>query len=67
MPRDVLFDLAVRRAKAKAKPYRLSDGDGLTLFVARSGVKSWQFRYELAGKRRPPRSASITTPHSLNA
>jgi hypothetical protein len=29
-------------AKAKAKPYKLSDRDGLYLYVAPSGAKSWR-------------------------
>lgn len=52
MARDLLTDSAIRRAKPdEEKPYRLLDGDGLTLFVAPSGVKSWQFRYTHAGKQ----------------
>ena len=33
------------------RPYRLADGDGLYLFVAPSGVKSWQYRYRLDRKQ----------------
>jgi hypothetical protein len=50
MAKHLLSDLRVRSAKAKDKPYRLADGEGLHLFVATSGVKSWQFRYTLGGK-----------------
>ena len=45
-----LTDLKVRKAKAKDKPYRLFDGDGLALLVQPTGVKSWQLRYRLGGK-----------------
>lgn len=50
MARNLLSDLHVRNAKPAAKPYRLKDGDGLFLYVAPSGVKSWQYRYKIAGK-----------------
>jgi hypothetical protein len=41
----------VRNAQPKDKPYRLADGEGLYLFVAPSGAKSWQFRYKLGEKQ----------------
>lgn len=50
MARYLLSDLVIRGARVKTTPYRLNDGDGLTLRVAPSGVKSWQFRYALDGK-----------------
>jgi integrase len=50
MAKHKLTDKSVRLAKAKAKPYRLYDGDGLALLVSPTGVKSWQLRYRLAGK-----------------
>lgn len=56
MARDLLNDQAVKRAKPGDKPYRLADGASLYLYVAPSGVKSWQFRYRLAGK---PQTASL--------
>jgi len=49
MALHLLSDRAIRNAKPKAKPYRLADGDNLYLFVATTGVKSWQFRYRLNG------------------
>ncbi len=49
MPRYLLDAKTVERAKAKEAPYRLADGDGLYLYVATSAVKSWQYRYRLAG------------------
>jgi len=51
MAKELLTAKAVEVAKRDTKAYRLSDGAGLTLFVAPSGVKSWQFRYTLAGKQ----------------
>lgn len=35
----------VLRAVAKEKPYKLSDGNGLSLLVMPSGSKLWRFRY----------------------
>src|SRR5688572_32532214 len=51
MARHLLSDLRVRNAQPKDKPYRLADGEGLFLFVAPSGAKSWQFRYKLGEKQ----------------
>lgn len=45
-----LTTLGVKNAEPKARPYRLHDGAGLALLVAKSGVKSWQYRYRLNGK-----------------
>lgn len=50
MAKHLLTDRHVRNAKAKAKPYRLFDGDGLALWVSPTGAKSWQLRYRLHGK-----------------
>jgi integrase len=44
-------DTAIRNAKPRPKPYKLSDGNSLYLLVRPTGVKSWQFRYSLAGVR----------------
>lgn len=42
-----------RGAKAKARPYKLTDSNGLYLEVRPSGRKYWRFRYEVvaAGRR----------------
>lgn len=48
----MLSELAVRQAKAKDKDYKLSDSEGLYLFVAKSGRRSWRFKYRFAGKER---------------
>lgn len=42
----------VEAAKPSNKEYTLKDRDGLFLFVAPSGVKSWHFRYSFAKKQR---------------
>lgn len=47
----MLTDPKARAAKAKQKPYKLSDRDGLYLYVAPSGARSWRFDYRLAGMR----------------
>src|SRR5438445_6060854 len=44
-----LTDLAIRNAKAKAKPYKLTDGGSLYLLVATNGRKYWRYKYRLAG------------------
>lgn len=46
----MLTDKAVRAAGAKDIPYKLTDGRGLFLHIARSGHKSWRFKYRLAKK-----------------
>jgi len=45
MARHLLTDRMVAQAKPGGKP-RLHDGDGLALFIAKTGVKSWQLRYD---------------------
>ncbi len=50
MPKHKLTELRVRSVKAKQKSYRLSDGEGLALWISPSGAKSWQLRYRLGGK-----------------
>ncbi len=45
-----LSEFAVRKAKPREKPYRMSDGGGLHLLVQPSGSKLWQQRYRYAGK-----------------
>jgi len=45
----LLTDTEIRRSKAGEKPYRLSDGRGLFLFVTPAGGKSWRWKYRYAG------------------
>ncbi|WP_284778530.1 integrase arm-type DNA-binding domain-containing protein [Agrobacterium sp. lyk4-40-TYG-31] len=48
----MLTDTAIKKAKAKDKPYKLADTNGLHLFVATSGSKSWRYRYYFADKEK---------------
>lgn len=47
-----LTDVAVRKAKAKAKPYKMADGGGLFLLVQPNGAKYWRLKYRYAGKEK---------------
>lgn len=47
-----LTDTAIRRAKAKNKPYKMFDAGGLFLLVTPSGGKWWRFKYHFAGKEK---------------
>ena len=47
-----LSDLKIRKAKQKDKPYRMSDGLGLSLQVRPTGTKLWHFRYQFMGKEK---------------
>jgi len=44
-----LSAVQVRNAKPQSKPYKLTDGHGLFLHVAKSGKKTWRYRYKIAG------------------
>jgi integrase len=46
-----LTDIAVKSAKPKDKPYKLSDADGMYLFVTTAG-KYWRLDYRFLGKRK---------------
>jgi integrase len=45
----LLTDTEILRSKAGEKPYRLSDGRGLFLFVTTAGGKSWRWKYRFEG------------------
>lgn len=45
--RTMLTDTACRTARPKAKPYKLTDGNGLYLEVKPNGSKVWRYRFEL--------------------
>ena len=47
-----LSDAKARNAKSKARPYKISDGEGLFLVVMPSGSKYWRLRYFYAGKEK---------------
>jgi len=48
----MLTDTAIRNAKPKAKPYKLTDERGLYLLLMPSGGKLWRFKYRLMGKEK---------------
>jgi integrase len=45
-----LSDTQVAKTKAKDKPYKLSDGGGLFLYVTPVGGKYWRWQYRFQGK-----------------
>lgn len=47
-----LSDLAIRNAKPKEKPYKLTDGDGLFVLVNPNGSKWWRFKYRFEGREK---------------
>ena len=47
----MLSDTKIKAAKATGKPYKLTDGEGLYLYVSAAGARSWRFDYRLAGIR----------------
>lgn len=47
-----LTDIACRNAKAKDRPYKLSDGGGLYLLVGANGSKLWRLAYRFGGKQK---------------
>jgi len=46
----MLNDARCRNARINAKPYKLTDGNGLYLEVKPNGVKAWRYRFVLGGK-----------------
>jgi len=48
----LLMRLSATRAKALCKPGRYTDGEGLHLFIGKTGKKSWVQRITIDGKRR---------------
>lgn len=47
-----LSDVAIRKAKPSAKPYKLGDGGGLYLLINPSGSKLWRLKYRVVGKEK---------------
>jgi integrase len=47
----MLTDTKARAAKASRKTYKLTDRDGLYLFITPTGAKSWRYDYRIAGVR----------------
>ncbi|WP_374531667.1 Arm DNA-binding domain-containing protein [Novosphingobium sp.] len=48
----MLSEATVRQAKPKDRDYKLSDAEGLYLFVTKAGHRSWRLKYRFAGKER---------------
>ncbi len=48
----MLTDVAIRTAKPREKPYKLSDGGGLHVVVQTSGSKLWRMKYRFCGKEK---------------
>src|SRR6185312_12443761 len=48
----MLTDTAVRNAKPREKPYKLSDSGALYLLVSPNGSRLWRFKYRIAGKEK---------------
>lgn len=46
-----LTDLKIRTIKAASKAQKISDSEGLYLYVTPNGTKSWRFDYRFADKR----------------
>jgi integrase len=47
-----LTDTEIRKAKAREKAYRVSDGSGLYLWITPAGGKLWRWAYEYGGKEK---------------
>jgi hypothetical protein len=47
-----LPDVAIRKAKPVAKPYKLADGAGLYLLLNPTGSKLWRWNYRVAGREK---------------
>ncbi|WP_316234555.1 tyrosine-type recombinase/integrase [Bradyrhizobium sp. SZCCHNR1020] len=48
----MLTDVQIRKAKAADKPYKLTDGGGLHIYVSPAGGKLWRLRYEFDGREK---------------
>ena len=47
-----LTGLAIKKAKAEAKDYKMADGGGLYLLVKATGSKCWRLKYRIGGKEK---------------
>ncbi len=47
-----LSDVAIRKAKPAAKPYKMADGRGLFLLVKPTGSKLWRWKYRVVGREK---------------
>lgn len=48
----MLTDAQTRKAKAESKPRKLSDGEGLFLFITTAGNKLWRLKYRFNGSEK---------------
>lgn len=48
----MLTQLQITSAKPQARPYNLSDGQGLVLTIQTTGSRLWRFRYRYAGRQK---------------
>ncbi len=48
----MLTDAEIKRTKPRDKPFKLSDGNGLHLYITPAGGRLWRYRYEIAGKEK---------------
>ena len=48
----MLSDTEIRKAKPADKPYKMTDGGGLHVFVSPAGGKLWRYRYQFGGKEK---------------
>ena len=49
---NALNDRTIKAAKPKEKDYKLTDGEGLFLLVAKTGGKRWRFKYRFDTKEK---------------
>jgi hypothetical protein len=47
-----LTDITIRKAKTRERPYKVSDGGGLYLWVTPAGGKLWRWTYRHEGKQK---------------
>ena len=46
----MLTNTKIRQTKPSDKPIKLTDSNGLYLFIAPNGSKLWRYRYKINGK-----------------
>jgi integrase len=47
-----LSDVAIRKAKPAAKPYKLADGGGMYVLINSTGSKLWRWKYRIDGREK---------------
>ena len=58
-----LTDTAVRKAKPRDKPYKVTDSLGLYLVVNPQGSKLWRVKYRMEGVERKLSIGFVSTNH----